>query len=144
MTITDSTADLYLVTYENGTATVLEGADVRGMIEDATHQDPSFLIPLDSGAFKLDFASPAGAGIQFEPVKADISVPFERLVEMRSRDGIQWQEVGGVSLADAERLLGEEVSRCDGSIWFLMSGTVVVLDGQKATLRFEPLRETRK
>ncbi|MFE6000258.1 hypothetical protein ACFQ6C_25915 [Streptomyces sp. NPDC056454] len=132
-----SKVDLYLVTYGNGHAVVMDGADARERAEFSVSRGLGAREDCESGAFVM---MPKGdpRPILYEPVSMEAPRVL-RFQERISDDGVDWESAGVVSASQAARTCARQVNRSAGRLVYLTSGAITLIVGRRQLLRYEPV-----
>lgn len=129
----------FLITYANGHTAVQGGEDVLEQTSFSVSRGFATRRDLDEGAFELT-STEDGRTRRYEPVSKDPSAA-DRFREMVSEDGREFENLGIVPASVAARHCGRLVSRGIGSLWYLTSGSMVLIDGvlRRQIVRYEPV-----
>jgi hypothetical protein len=130
----------YLITYANGHTVVQDGADVEEQTSFSVSRGFSTRRDLDGGSFELT-STEDGRTRRYEPVVTEpsASARFRELYAQNDADGLVWESIGIVSSSAAGRFCARQVSRGWAHLWYLASGTMVLIDGRRQTVRYEPV-----
>lgn len=131
-----STPIAYLITYANGHTVVQDGEDVEEQTSSSVKHGFASRRDLDGGVFELT-STEDGRTRRYEPVAKDASESL-KFRELYTSDGLAWESLGIVSSSAAGRSCGRQVSR-GLSLWYLVSGTMVLIDGRRQAVRYEPV-----
>jgi hypothetical protein len=129
----------FLVTYANGHAVVQSGEDVLEQTSFSASRGFATRRDLDGGAFELT-STEDGRTRRYEPV-TDQAPEDLRFREMLTEDGWNFESLGIVPASVASRHCARVVNRKIGSLWYLASGAMVLIDGtqRRQILRYEPV-----
>ncbi|MFH8483050.1 hypothetical protein [Streptomyces sp. NPDC018055] len=137
-----SEVDLYLVTYGNGHAVVMDGADARERAGFSVSRGLSVREDREGGVFVLtpqDDPRP----ILYEPVSVEAPEAL-RFQERVSDDGVGWESAGVVPASQAVRTCARTVNRSAGRLVYLKSGAMALIVGRRQCLRYEPVRDAAR
>ncbi|MGW1436828.1 hypothetical protein ACWD7M_16455 [Streptomyces griseus] len=132
-----SEVDLYLVTYGNGHAVVMDGADARERAEFSVSRGLSMREEREGGVFVLTPVQDPRP-ILYEPVVAEPPTAL-RFRERVSNDGVSWESDGIVSSSLAVRTCARRMSRRRGRLVYLASGAMSLIEVRRQRLRYEPV-----
>jgi hypothetical protein len=134
-----STPVAFLITYANGHTVVQSGEDVLEQTSFSVSRGFATRRDLDGGAFELT-STEDGRTRRYEPVTAEPSEGL-RFREMSTEDGWSFENLGIVPASTASRHCARIVNRNIGSLWYLASGAMVLIDGvqKRQILRYEPV-----
>jgi hypothetical protein len=129
----------FLITYANGHAVVQGGEDVLEQTSFSVSRGFATRRDLDGSAFELT-STEDGRTRRYEPVSKDPSAA-DRFREMVSEDGCKFEDLGIVPASVAARHCGKLVNREIGSLWYLASGAMVIVDIvlRRQIVRYEPV-----
>lgn len=126
----------YMITYANGHTVVQAGEDVEEQTGFSVSRGSATRRDLDGGAFEL--TSTDGRTRRYDPVT--VEPPGVRSFrELISDDGLEWENLGIVPSSQAARRCARQVNRGFASLWYLASGAMVLIDGRRQAVRYEPV-----
>jgi hypothetical protein len=127
----------YLITYANGHTVVQAGEDVEEQTSFSVSRGFATRRDLDGGAFELT-STEDGRTHRYEPVTVE-PPEVRSFRELISDDGLEWESLGIVPSSQAARRCARHVNRGWGSLWYLTSGAMVLIDGRRQAVRYEPV-----
>lgn len=129
----------FLITYANGHTVIQSGEDVLEQTSFRVSRGFATRRDLDGDAFELT-STEDGRTRRYEPVTQAPSAA-DRFREMVSEDGCAFENLGTVPASVAARHCGRAVSRGIGSLWYLASGSMVLVDSvlRRQIVRYEPV-----
>jgi len=127
----------YLITYANGHTVVQAGEDVEEQTSFSVSRGFATRRDLDGGAFELT-STEDGRTRRYEPVTVE-PPEVRSFRELVSEDGLTWDSLGIVPSSQAVRRCARQVNRGFARLCYLASGAMVLIDGRRQAVRYEPV-----